>query len=202
MFVFQKIFISCFFFNVVTRKCKITYLACIYDSLFLSVGYSWARISYSNWDPQTHDINTHPGSLLEMQTLLLSQSYRIRIFILTKFPVNSSSQWSLRLTGSECIRAWVSWLRGEGFLTAVRTLVSSICHSDLRFLGCVQTVTVTELLWHPVHDFMKEINGEDVTQVAEDLLHGRYFTQSSLGQQNLSVADFDLLFFLDCPAWW
>ena len=47
---------------------------------------------------------------------------------------------------------------------------------------------------------MKEINGEDVTQVAEDLLHGRYFTQSSLGQQNLSVADFDLLFFLDCPA--
>lgn len=42
---------------------------------------------------------------------------------------------------------------------------------------------------------MKEINGEDVTQVAEDLLHGRYFTQSSLGKQNLSVADFDLIFF-------
>ena len=39
MFVFQKIFIS-FFFNVATRKCKITYLACICDSLFLSVGYS------------------------------------------------------------------------------------------------------------------------------------------------------------------
>lgn len=34
-----------------------------------------------------------------------------------------------------------------------------------------------------VHDFMKEINGENVTQVMEDLLHGQYFTQSSLGKQ-------------------
>lgn len=46
-----------------------------------------------------------------------------------------------------------------------------------------------------VHDFMKEINGENVTQVTEDLLHCQYFTQSSLGKQNPSVADFDLLFF-------
>ena len=48
---------------------------------------------------------------------------------------------------------------------------------------------------------MKAISGESVAQVAEDLLHGQYYTQSSLGKQNLSVADFDLLFyFLDCPA--
>ena len=32
-----------------------------------------------------------PGSLLEMQTLLLSQTYRIIIFILIRFPVNSFS---------------------------------------------------------------------------------------------------------------
>lgn len=50
------------------------------------------------------------------------------------------------------------------------------CFFGLKFLWCVQLITVhIDLPWHRVHDFIMEVNGKNVIQVAENLPSNQLF---------------------------
>lgn len=177
---FKRFLLVCFLL-VATRRGVSTYLACICDSLSFLLDRARARISYSNWDPQTHDINTRPWELIRNAGSSLVWTYGNQNLHLTDSQLIHFTV-SLRITGSGALEPRsadeeerASWqLSGPWFL--------SVCHPDLGFLGMYTLslswelpVVVSMILWRRS---MGKCNSSN-----RRFTSGQYFTQSSLGSR-------------------